>query len=89
MKNASAKDRASDFARRYLGGVGPHQERQMRALERLLKEYARDQRHACAGEVVNIDWSGLPGSEDTITAVLDATHAVVMNTPFPGEGLDA
>lgn len=51
-------------------------------IERVLKEYARDQRHACAEAVAGIEAvAGYP----VVLALSDA-HTACFNTPFPGEG---
>lgn len=61
-------------------------------LERLFKEHARDQRHACAEAVCAIDvtYPLLRGTarvdmEAACDHALSDAHAAVMNAPAPGE----
>lgn len=46
-------------------------------VEHIFREYARDQRHACAVAAMNV------GPNDAVAA---RAHAAAMNAPFPGEG---
>lgn len=61
-------------------------------LERAFKEYARDQRHACAEAVMALETATALGGTaaiqygDAACAMQYDAHSAVVNTPFPGEG---
>lgn len=53
-------------------------------LANILRDYARDQRHACAEAVSAVaSESEMAGEAEEI---VDAAHAACINAPFPGEG---
>lgn len=72
----TARERAEAFC---FGEVLPIRQ-EVAELERLFKEYARDQRHLCA-ETISSEMQEY-GVADSIRA---DTHRVVMSAPFPGE----
>ncbi len=74
----TAEERALDFFGRWHIG---RTDEMVRDVITALKEYARDQRHACAEAVSG----ALADMEYNRLARTDA-HAACLNTAFPGEG---
>lgn len=65
-----------------------HTDESLRAgFMRILKEYAHDQRHACAEAVLGIAGKDVaPHLRIVHEAFANEAHMRSMNTPFPGEG---